>query len=227
MPRWSWLEVQQSANWKELSTQAIANSPTLREEQEIQLELIPLYELLASVAARFGLMHHDSPAVWAMETALETLHLAAEYTSGKTRWSHRVELSEEYPARSESGWTNVCTGVSEEELFTIVIEIPPKQHDESLKAFEKRFNKACREKRKAYLRGLNEACWSRRRSEALLWADRLALWQAGRSQSEIDPEIKTASDRSAFSHAITTVAKQIGITPRKSPHNPLHGKSKF
>jgi hypothetical protein len=171
-----------------------------------------------------------------MDTVVETLHQAARPVlrpnkkSGYirpvkrkrvARWFHLTELSQAYPAVTEPGWRSVATGLPEEELFTIVIKIPPKQPDESFKALEKRFNKICRTERAEYVQNLKAQQWETPPpNRDFTWIDRLAQWQAGRSSSEIDPSIKTPSQRSSFSRRIKAAGQYIGITPRLSKHNP-------
>jgi hypothetical protein len=126
-----------------------------------------------------------------------------------------------YPARTEDRWIHIASGEPERELCSIVIEIPPKQPSESFKQFETRFNSYCRNARKEYVQRLKEEDWRlRHQDSAFTWVDRLALWQAGRSASEIDPKIKTKSDRVKFSQAIKRISDYLQITPRQSKHNP-------
>lgn len=218
-----WLEIEQSPNWKGLDPIAAARTPGLLEEQRIELELIPLCEHLHEFAARFGLLFKQQPVIWAMQSVIETLDEMGKQRDATSRWRHPFNLPQEYPAPTELGWTNAATGLPEDELFTIVIEIPPKQPNESLKAFEKRFNKACREVRTRYLRYLRSADWKTRLPyQDFTWIDHLAKWQAGRSASEIVPSIKTPSHRAAFSRGIKAAGHYIGITPRLSKHDPKH-----
>jgi hypothetical protein len=126
-----------------------------------------------------------------------------------------------YPARTEPGWIQAGIGLPEQEIFTILVEILPKQPKESFKAFAARFNKICRQARKEYILQLKKAEWETRLPySGFEWIDRLAHWQAGRKASQIDPALETNSDRAAFSRGIRTIGAYIGITPRTSKHNP-------
>ena len=217
-----WVEIQYSPSWTELSPAAARNAK-LRKEKRLHIEIIPLREPVSEWASKFGLLYNGKPANWAMDTVVETLYQAGRRTKKKrtAQWEHPIEFSQEYPALTDQGWVNASTGLPEEELFTIVIEIPPKQPNESFKVFEKRFNKTCRKVREEYVQALKAKEWVTRppyRDFTLL--DRLAQWQAGRSASEIDPSIKTPSDRAAFSRSIKRMADYIKITPRVSKHDP-------
>src|SRR5262249_31673484 len=144
-------------------------------------------------ASKYGLMHKDEPAVWAMQTVVETLRFRARHAKRKMyRWVHDELYSQEYPAKTEEGWINAATGQQEEELFPIVIDIFPKQPKEDLRAFEKRFNETCRRVRESYIETLKAEKWRiLDRERDFTWIDRLAKWQAGRSASEIDASIRT------------------------------------
>ena len=219
---YGWLELQPSPTWTELNPTIAAEDAVIREEQRIHLEMIPLYKSLYALALEFGLLHNGEPATWAMLTVVETLLQAARRPADKrvARWRHHIEIPQEYPALTESGWANAATGLPEEELFTIVIEIPPKQPNEGIKAFEKRFNNICRKARQEYLRHLRSEEWNAQLPyRDFTWIDRFAQWQAGRSAAEI-VTITTPSDRAAFSRSIKATGEYIRITPRRSKHNP-------
>jgi hypothetical protein len=221
-----WMEIVHSPVWAELHPAGVVANASLREEQQLHLEMIPLRDSLFTWAAEFGLVHNGTPATWVMDLVVETLHQAGRRPPDKRifAWSRTIEFSQAYPARIEEGWTNASSGLPEQELFTIRIEIPPKQPDETIKAFEKRFNKICRKEREGYLRELKKDHWTTfQRPECLAWIDRLAKWQAGNSTSAIAPSIPYAT----FCRGIKHVAAYIEIDQRKSRHNPRLGRSKF
>jgi hypothetical protein len=178
---------------------------------------------------RYRLTQNGKVATWAMETAIETIidHLRPRISirprkrRKKAQWVHSNEMSQAYPAMTGEGWIHTATGAPERELCTIVIEIAPKQPSETFKDFETRFNSICRTERKEYVRRLKDQDWRLRHQDtAFTWIDRFALWQAGRSTAEIDPSIKTKSDRVKFSQGIKRISDYIQITPRESKHNP-------
>jgi hypothetical protein len=226
-----WTVIQFSPTYTELDQAITAGDDKLREEQQIHIEMIPLRESLAELAREFGLIHKGEPAPWAMDAAVETLHQAGRRPLEKRilQWYPAIEgMSEGYPALTEPGVWRHVNGEPEEELFTLKIEIGPKQPTETLKAFRKRFNKTCREEREQYIRELQKAEWiTVQRLEHLAWIDRLAQWQARRSQSEIDPFIKSPDHRAALSRDIKRAGSYIGISPRKSKHDPLLGRSRL
>jgi hypothetical protein len=190
--------------------------------QAIDRELIPLRNSLWALAEKFGLMHNGQPAIWAMDTMVETLHQRARRPKRRkvSQWFHMTCLSQEYPAQIEPDWIPV-TGQREEELYAIVVKVAPKRPEESFKAFERRFNKACREVREEYIREVKAKKWvTRPPYRDFTWIDRFAQWQLGHKVSEILPSAKTPSRRSAFSRGIKAVGEYIGITPRMSKHNP-------
>ena len=218
-----WVEIQFSRSWTELDRAVAAKKPGSRKEQRIHLEMIPLRKSLYGLASRFGLLYKREPANWAMDTIVETLAWAGSRPKKKRslRWCHPIILSHEYPALTEPGWTNASTGLPEDELFPIVIIIPPKQPTEDLKAFQKRFNETCRNVRKRYIKDLKAEEWETRPPYPdFTWVDRFAQWQAGRSASEIDASIKTPNQRSVFSRRIKQTGDYIKITPRLSKHDP-------
>lgn len=217
-----WTVIQWAHVYEDLLPETLANNPSLQEEQRVHLEMIPLRDSLIALAKKFGLMDQGQPAIWAMEILLEDLHQKASYPKGKLGQLYRVtEMFQAYPARTELGWTNVATGRPEEELFMIVIEILPKQPDETFDTFARRFDRTCAKARERYIHELKADEWlAVRKSEKLKWVDHLAKWQVGLGQTEIDPNIKTASQRAAFTQGIKRAAKDIGISPRKSKHDP-------
>lgn len=218
-----WVEIQFSPSCTELLPGVTAENPGLRKEKGIHLEMIPLRKSLYAFALAFGLQNNGEPAYWAMDTIVETLHYAARQPKQKrvAKWIHSVRLSQEFPALTDAGWKNAATGLPEEELFPIVIEIPPKQPNEDLKAFERRFNKICRSIRTRYIKDLKAQGWETRPPyRDFTWIDRFAQWQAGRSAAEIDTSIKTSSKRSVFSRRIKQTGDYIQITPRLSKHDP-------
>lgn len=219
-----WVEIQFSPAYAELDPAVTASDDKLREEQQIHVEIIPLRESLNALARTFELMHNGEPAPWAMDAAVETLHQAGRRPPEKRvlQWSQAITgMSEAYPALTEPGvWLDV-NGEPEKELCTLVIEIAPKRPTETFEAFGRRFDRTCAKERERYIRELKAAEWIEvRRSEKLSWIDRLAKWQAGLGQTEIDPSIRTASQRAAFTQGIKRAAKDIGISPRKSKHDP-------
>jgi hypothetical protein len=218
-----WGAIDVSPNWTNLNPALAAKNAAVRDEQQIHLEIIPLYDSLCAWASKFELLHKGAPATWAMDTAIETLCHAAGCPKRRRvdRWFHTAELSQEYPAVTEPGWINAVTGMPEEELFDLWIKIPPKQPNESFKEYRKRFNNTCREAREQYIRALKADHWTAKAPyRNFVWIDRFAQWQAGHSASEIDPSIKTPSDRATFSRGIKITAAYIGITPRVSGHDP-------
>lgn len=219
-----WVMVRCCRVYNDVLPETLANNPVLEEEQRVHLEMIPLCDSLNALARKFGLMYNAEPATWAMDILLDNLHQKATRprAKGPGQWCI-TEMFQAYPALTEQGWISTSTGLPEQELFMIVIEIEPKQPNESVKEFGKRFNKICREKRIEYLRKLKEENWTARRTfEGFRWIDRLAQWQAGMSQSEIDPAIKGQTDRTKFSHGIRGAADYVGITPRLSPYSRRH-----
>jgi hypothetical protein len=218
-----WFGILYSSQRTELDPKLAANDPQIVEQQRANLELLPLRIALLDFASRFRLMYNGEPATWAMGTVMETLIWRARHpTSERTRgWVHDSIFSHEYPALTEKDWVDVKTGLPEEELFTIVIEVPPKQPSESFKTFEKRFNKTCKRVRQDYIRELKAAKWtSTPPVKDFTWIDRLAQWQAGRSTKEIDPAVKRSAQRAAFSRGIRNAGRYLEITPRRSKHNP-------
>jgi hypothetical protein len=217
-----WVMVRSCRVYNDLLPETLANNPVLQEEQRVHLEMIPLCDSLNAFARKFGLMYNAEPAIWAMDILLDDLHQKAMRPRAKGPRQWRItEMFQAYPARTEQGWISASTGLPEEELFMIVIEIRPKQPDETFDAFARRFDRTCAKERERYIRELKAAEWIKvRRSEKLSWIDRLAKWQAGLRQTEIDPSIKTVSQRAAFTQGIKRAAKDIGISPRKSKHDP-------
>jgi hypothetical protein len=217
-----WFDILYCPQWTEIDP-GLANDPKVVAEQKANLELLPLRSVLLDFASKFNLMYNGEPAVWAMGTIMESLIWRARHpNSERTRgWVHPTNFSQEYPALTEEGWVSAKTGLPEEEIFMIVIEVPPKQPGENFKSFEKRFNRVCRQKRQEYIRGLKAAEWtSVAPIKDFTWIDCLAQWQAGRSYSEIDPSVNTHVRRAAFSRALSKASRYIQITLRLSKHNP-------
>ena len=214
-----WFSIFYSPQWLSFDPRG---DPAQQKQKNAGIELVPLREALLNLASRYGLIYNGEPATWAMQTIVETLRSRARYPNSKIRkWVHDGLFSEEYPALTEEGWIKPRTGEPEEELFPIRILIQPKQPGESYKAFEKRFNEACKTDREEYIRGLRAAKWRRRPPmRDFMWIDRLAQWQANRSTSEIDPSIRTNSQRAAFSRGLRRAGDYIGITLRISKHDP-------
>jgi hypothetical protein len=214
-----WFSILYAPQYKDLDPRG---DPAEIETKNAHLELLPLRELLITFASKHGLMYQGAPAVWAMQTVIETLDARARYPKSKTtrRWTHELIMSEEYPALIESGWRNAVRDSPEEELFTIVIDVAPKQPAESFKQLEKRFNAKCREVRRDYVRRLKASKWRTSVLKQLKAVDRLAKWQATPSTSKVDPSIKTPNQRAAFSRDLQRAADYIGITRRVSGHDP-------
>jgi hypothetical protein len=218
-----WSGILYCSQWTELDPSLAAKDPEVAELQRANLELLPLRGVLLDFASKFGLMYNGEPATWAMGTVVETLIWRSRHPrSERTRsWVYDTLYSHEYPALTEKGWVSAKTGLPEEELFTIVIEVPPKQPGESFKSFEKRFNKICMRVRQDYIRELKADKWrSVPPVKDFIWIDRLAQWQSGRSYAEIDPTVKTPAKRATFSRALSKASRHIQITPRVSKHNP-------
>ena len=180
---------------------------------------------LVRFGRRYHLTHDGSMAVWAMDTAIDTIigHLRprismrTRHGRRKARWVHSFEMHEAYPARTEDGWIHLATREPEKELCTVVIEVPPKQPRESFKAFEQRLNRIAREERKQYVQALRARKWKTDPPyRNFTWIDRFAQWQTGHGAAEIAPSIKLP----AFSRSIKETGDYIGITPRLSKHNP-------
>jgi hypothetical protein len=194
--------------------------------------MIPLRKCMVALAEKFGLLHQGQPAPWAMDIVVETLHQAtrpvlrpdkkthrviAVKRKRVARWSHPLRFSQAYPASVEPGWRNAATGKTEEEIFIITVQIPPKQPKETFAAFERRFNQVCRRTRDEYVQSLKAKEWETRPPYVdFTWIDRFAQWQSGRSAAEIAPSIKLP----AFSRRIRETGHYIGISPRLSKHNP-------
>jgi hypothetical protein len=185
-------------------------------------ELDPLRDAIVTMASEFGLTLHKSPVRWAVATMVETLSYPPKLVNGqKPRWRHPFSIHEEYPALTDPSWISASTELPEEELCSIVIEIDPKQPDEDLNKFKRRFRQTCKDRLEQYLKQLSLQGWSSKRMPAMLgWIDKLAQWQAGKSASKIDPKVKTPAARSAVSRGIRCAARFIGITPRQSKHHP-------
>lgn len=215
-----WVMIRSCEVYRELLPETLVNNPSLQKEQLIHLEMIPLRDSLNALAKTCELMYKGEPAIWAMDILLDDLHQKATRPRAKEPGWRITQMFQAYPARTEQGWISASTGLPEEELFMVMIEIEPKRPDESVKEFEKRFNKTCRRARVEYLLKLKEQKWSTQRPfDGFRWIDRLAQWQAGMSQPEIDRSIKNQNDRSKFSRGIKGAAEYIGITPRPSPHS--------
>jgi hypothetical protein len=200
-----WQVIANSPTWRELDSKVTRTDPALADRQRIHLELIPLRELLNALALKFGLVYEGRPAIWTMETVLETVDQQAKRPDGneKPQWRHRIDIPQVYAARG------------------IVIEISGKLPKETDKAFKQRFNRACEEERVRYLKALKAERWTSRCPPAeLRWIGWLAQWQAGEIASRIDPSVRIPSKRAAFSRGINRAAQSIGITPRISKHNP-------
>jgi hypothetical protein len=161
-----------------------------------------------------------------MDTLLANLHQRARRpkVNLSDRWFCAIQvMSQTYPARTEKGWTNTATGLPEEELCPIVITIPPKQPNEHIRKFEKRFNDVCRTERRRYIQALRAEGWSLEPENAgFKWIDYLARWQAGLPQSKIGPAIKKPTDRTKLSRGMKATAEYIGISRRESPHGSHH-----
>jgi hypothetical protein len=210
--------------YQDLLPEVLANNPELQEQRRVHLEIIPLRDCLHAIAEKFGLMYNSEPAIWAMEFLLENLHQRARRPTVEkpARWHAPILFSQVYPAKTEEGFVDL-QGLPEEEFFWIEIRIAPRKPNETPGAFRTRFNKVCRRVRDEYLASLAAEEWrTRLLLESLAWIDRLAQWQAGYSQSEIDPSIRTQSDRTKFSRGIKSAAQYIGISPRQSPHSSRH-----
>lgn len=214
-----WFSIYYSPQW--LSFDA-GNNPEVIAEKEANCELVPLREALLRLASTYGLMYGGEPAVWAMQTIVETLRFRAGYPESRIdRWIHNEPFSQEYPAKTEEGWIKAATGEPEDELFTVKFEIAPKPPNESFKTFEKRSNEAYRRARESYIETLKAEKWRiPDRERDFTWIDRLAQWQAGKSTSEIDSSVRTGSQRAAFSRGLTRAGNYIAITPRISKYNP-------
>jgi hypothetical protein len=177
------------------------------------------YRALELLARRHHLTQDGTIVSWAMETAIATIdsHAQRPRREGTARWVHHIEMSQGYPARTESGWTSIAARMPEKELFPIQIEIPPKQPTESWKAFEVRFLKSCRLVLSHYRQVLKSAGWRNRPPySGFTWIDRLAEWQAGHGAAQIASGVTLP----AFSRGIKEAGAYIGITPRESKHNP-------
>jgi hypothetical protein len=221
-----WVGIRHCETYKDLLPETLTNNPELQKEQRVHLEMIPLCNALNDLAKRFWLLCNGEPPIWVMDTLLENLHQRARRPKAKLsgHWFCAIQvMPETYPARTDEGSTNAATGLPEDELCPIVIKISPKQPNEQIRKFEKRFNDICREERRRYLQSLRAEDWITEPAPAgFKWIDYLARWQAGLSQSEIGPPIKTKTDRTKLSRGIRAAAEYIGITRRESPHGSHH-----
>jgi hypothetical protein len=163
-----------------LSSTAVSDIP------ETDQPLVAFHSALVHFSRQHDLLLNGDAVAWAMESALVTLdHYARRPTRQHApKWIHGMAMHQCYPARTESGWAQAGTGLPEQEIFTILVEIPPKQPTESFKAFATRFNKICRQAREEYILRLKNAKWETRPPySGFEWIDRFARWQAGRKAS--------------------------------------------
>ena len=147
-----------------------------------------LASALSSWARKFHLTFHDNPADWAMDAALATLSLSRA-SSPQLRWCHIPGFHEGFPAVGPdwySAGTHEAGVVPLSDLLAIRIEIPAwnRPGGESKKHFKDRFKAECDRVYKTYVEKCDE--WTRRRAVVeLLYADGLAMWQTGKTLSEV------------------------------------------
>jgi hypothetical protein len=100
-----WVEIEPSPHWSQIDPAIVAGDAIYAEDHRVHLELIPLRESLRGWAADFSLVLRDSslvlrdsPVLWAMNTAVETLHQAGSRPPEKRRfeWAHMPEMSQAY-----------------------------------------------------------------------------------------------------------------------------------
>lgn len=221
---YGWAAIGPSTIYESFKEEAALRGEELSGDALANFELVALRAALCVLSARFYLMNGDEPALWAVDTIVQTLQRAARRAEGVKvpAWVHFEEMHVAYPA-GDPDFKPVGFSADDEDPFVIHIRIPCKQPDEGFPAFERRFNQACREVRDKFVAELKEQGWTTRAPFLdFKWIDLLAQWQVkmGTPASAIDPSAATEEGRITFSRRTAEAADYIGVTRRKGAEFP-------
>ena len=196
----------------------------------VQAHYPQLRDALSLWARKYFLTHGGEPAIWVMETALNTLNAWAR-GAGRVRWHHRIQFYPAFPA-GDPEYRHISSGESLEswmaEVTAIQILIPawnrPGGEEES--SFKKRFYEECDCAFEKHVKEARE--WTERLAlKEQRYLDGLAMWQAGQTLSQIHSRLeksglhvggqdpRDSNYNSGIKHGLDRVAGRISIDPRK------------
>ncbi len=216
-----------------LSYEVNTPSPVYNLWSVVQYSDPVLSHALSDWAGKCRLTFGSEPAAWAIDTALETLRTWRDsiyYPRICLQWHHPIEMHVTFPA-GDPTFYSVSTGVSEvqalQDALSVRVSVGPwdRPRGETEEQFESRFRAECDRVYHEHVRAAKK--WtSRPQIDEMVYADGLAMWQAGRSHSEIHwrldelhlhvggPDPKGPDHNSAIGKGLKRIADKIQLDQR-------------